>query len=155
MDTFVKNITALNEKDNDIYITYFLYRIWIKYRNLVITQLGRDEYNSILELLKIPKEYHTVNIVFPLSNFMFYDEKKKVDMPLLTALTNIDVKMKGFGDSIKADKGNIKEQYDNFLKYITELEDIKKLEDIIIQFRKKLNLQYRNVYIKELNTPMK
>ena len=46
MDTFIKSINELNEKYEDIYVTYFLYRIWIKYKQLVLYSLSRDEYNK-------------------------------------------------------------------------------------------------------------
>jgi hypothetical protein len=149
MDEFVNIINSVNP--NDIYVTYFLYRIWIKYRDLVLYSSSREDYNKVLKLLKIPDEYHTVNIIFPLNNFMFDDKKDEINKKILNAFVLIDNKMKNYKD-IEGEEVPIKGLYDNFNKYIEELtKDISKIEDILNQFRKKLNLQYRNIYINGLN----
>jgi hypothetical protein len=149
MEKFNTNIKTVNDKYNDIYITYFLYRILIKYRNLVIYSNNRDEFNKILKLLRIPEEYYTVNIVFPLSNFMFYSEKVEIDKQILSLLMNVDIKMKDIDNSVLSDIVEIKKDYDNLIKYIKECTE-EKIADITNQFRKKINLQYRNIYIKGL-----
>jgi hypothetical protein len=149
MDIFIANIKKVNDKYNDIYITYFLYRIWIKYRDLVIYSNNRDEYNNILKLLRIPDEYYTVNIIFPLSNFMFYSEKVEIEKKILSTLMQIDIKMKDIGNSISEELVDIKKDYDNLMKYLSECTETQ-IEEVTNQFRKKINLQYRNIYIKGL-----
>jgi hypothetical protein len=149
MDIFVKNIETVNKKYNDIYITYFLYRILIKYKNLLIYVSGRENYNKVLSLLRIPKKYYDLNIIFPLNNYMFYKEKDEVDKTILSLFVDIEVKMKNF-NSINEELVKIKKDYDNLLKYINENNTPEKIETITNQFRKKINLQYRNVYVKGL-----
>lgn len=149
MDIFVKNITSINEKYNDVYVTYFLYRIWIKYRDLVVYSSSREEYNKVLTKLQIPQDFHKIDIEFPLSKFMFYKDKVELDKMLISALVLIDTKLKDF-NSVDTDLVSIKKDYDNFMKYINELDTEEKIEEITNQFRKKLDLQFRNVYIKGL-----
>ena len=148
MDTFIKNIDIINSKYNDIYVTYLLYRIWIKYKKLVIYVTSRDNYYNVLELLRIPKKYHELDIVFPLSNYMFYDNRNKVDKTILSNFLEIDIKMKDFTNI--DDNLEIKNYYDNLMKYINEINSEYKIEEILNQFRKKINLQHKNIYIKNL-----
>lgn len=149
MDTFAKNIEVINSKYNDIYITYLLYRIWIKYKDLVIYSTSREKYNDVLKLLRIPEEYFELNIQFPLSNYMFYSDKVELDKVFLSNLLEVEVKMKDLTNINSESK--LKKDYSNLMKYINEISSVEKLDEITNQFRKKLNLQYINVYIKGLS----
>lgn len=149
METFVNNIKAVNDKYNDIYITYFLYRIWIKYKELFIYSSSREEFNKILDKLHIPKDFHKINVVFPLSKFMFYKDKEELDKVLISSLFLIDTKMKDL-NTIDDEIVKIKKDYDNLMKYINDINSVDAIEEITNQFRKKIDLQFRNVYIKGL-----
>ena len=149
METFVNNIKAVNDKYNDIYITYFLYRIWIKYKELFIYSSSREEFNKILNKLHIPKDFHKINVVFPLSKFMFYKDKEELDKVLISSLFLIDTKMKDL-NTIDDNIVKIKKDYDNLMKYVNDINSFDAIEEITNQFRKKIDLQFRNVYIKGL-----
>lgn len=149
MDTFVKSIKAIDSKYNDIFTTYLLYRIWIKNKDLVIYSTSREKYNDVLKLLRIPEEYYYLDIQFPLTNYMFYKDKEELDKILISNLIAIDVKMKEF-NLVDNELLKIKKDYDNMIKYINEINTEDKIDEITNQFRKKLELQYRNVYIKGL-----
>lgn len=148
MDTFAKNIEAINSKYKDIYSTYLLYRIWIKYKDLVIYSTSREKYNSVLKLLRIPDAYYELNITFPLSNYMFYNDKDELDKVLLSNLLEIEVKMKDLTNIDNESK--IKKDYNNLMKYINDISNEEILDEITNQFRKKLTLQHKNIYIKGL-----
>lgn len=149
MDQFLSSINELNDKYNDLYITYFLYRIWIKYKVLVNYVLSREEFNKTLSLLNIPENFHKLDIVFPLNNYMIFDNKDQLNTAFINNLTAIDTKLKNF-EMVDPDEVEIKKLYDNFSLYINENNTPDKIDTILNQFRKKINLQYINVLISGL-----
>lgn len=88
MDKFVANIlvifnkletesiTLFNNKIRDKqYISYYLYRIWIKYRDLIENTIeDKKEIFEVLKLLGIPKKYQDVKLIYPMINKMPGDE---------------------------------------------------------------------------------
>lgn len=150
MDNFIGIINSVNDKYNDIYVTYFLYRLWIKNRKLIIYTNGREEYNKILTLLGIPEEYLQLDIVFPLNNYMFYKSKKEIDTAIISSLFKMNMELNKVTNSLNNDI-EIKKLYDNFKLFIQENSNQELIENKLSQFRKKLNLQYKNIYISNLN----
>jgi len=149
MESFLKSINTLNEQYNDLYITYFLYRIWIKYKKLVIYTTSREDFNKILIKLNIQKEYHKLDIIYPLQNYMFYKDKNELDKLFLSNIVKIDEQLKEYS-STDPDMLEIKQLYDSFTMFINENNSVEDIDKILNQFRKKFNLQYRNIYIKDL-----
>ena len=149
MDNFLKSVNELNQKYNDIYITYFLYRIWMKNKDLVIYTLNRTEYNKILELLSIPENYWGLDMVFPLNNYMRMENKQALDTAFINHITQIDIKMKEFS-AVNPEEVPVKKMYDTMMEFINENANISKMEKTILQFKKKINLQYTNIIIDEL-----
>lgn len=142
MEEFIKNINTLQPS---IYRTYFIYRIWIKYRKIVEYSLDYNDYktNLVLGALNIPKKYHKKNIVFPLSKFMFKKRIKTIDSIIFAHLIKVSEIFKNIEDVEFDERIEIlKKQYDNLMLYIKENNEPSKLKDIINSFDNKLELEY-------------
>jgi hypothetical protein len=128
MDKFVANIlvlfnkietdtiTLFNNKVRDKqYLTYYLYRIWIKYRVLFESIVDKKEYLQVLGLLGIPKKYQNLNFIYPMINKMPYN------MNILNQIIEI----------INKHINEIHKTYINNPTY-KDNKDIKKLNDLLI-----------------------
>ena len=128
MDKFVANILVLYNKietdtitlfNNKIrdkqYLTYYLYRIWIKYRELFESIVDKKEYLQVLGLLGIPKKYKNLNFIYPMIN------KMPNNMEILNKIIEI----------INKHINEIHKTYINNPTY-KDNKDIKKLNDLLI-----------------------
>jgi len=80
-----KTINILPTTIEKMYLTYYVYRIWIKYRRTIENAVGKVEYQNILEILGIPSKYYSVYISYPMANKMPVNEKQ-LDLILFTIL---------------------------------------------------------------------
>jgi len=119
-----KTINIFPTTIEKLYLTYYVYRIWIKYRVSMEAIVGKDEFKHILELLSIPGKYHGIYISYPMSNKMPVNEKQ-LDLILFQMLQqlhkSVDVYSKQAGGT-----GNYKE-FETLAEYLTG----KSIENII------------------------
>lgn len=83
-----KTINILPTTIEKMYLTYYVYRIWIKYRRTIENAIGKSEFQHILELLGIPNKYYGVYISYPMANKMPVTEKQ-LDLILFSILQQI------------------------------------------------------------------
>jgi len=83
-----KTINILPTTIEKMYLTYYVYRIWIKYRRAIENAIGKNEFQHILELLGIPDKYYSVYISYPMANKMPVPEKQ-LDLILFTILQQL------------------------------------------------------------------
>jgi hypothetical protein len=119
-----KTINILSTTIEKLYLTYYIYRIWIKYRVSIEMAVGKAEFKHILELLNIPNKYTGIYITYPMSNKMPVSEKQ-LDLVLYQMLQQLhksaDIYSKQPGGT-----GNYKE-YQMLVDYLTG----KTIENII------------------------
>lgn len=148
MEDFINNFNKVN---NDLYATYFIYRIWIKYKDLVIYTSGEEEYIKVLKLLKIPEKYFTTDLIFPLSNYMFYDTKEEVDKAILSHFLKINQQFNKISN-IELDNELLEnnKKYKNFILYINE--NTNNISNIINSLKNKISLEYKTILINNFIT---
>ena len=83
-----KTINILPTTIEKLYLTYYLYRIWIKYRVSLEGVVGKANFKHILELLSIPDKYHGIYISYPMANKMPVNEKQ-LDLILFQMLQQL------------------------------------------------------------------
>lgn len=83
-----KTINILPTTIEKMYLTYYVYRVWIKYRRTIENAVGKPEFQHILELLGIPDKYYNVYIPYPMANKMPVAEKQ-LDLVLFTMLQQL------------------------------------------------------------------
>lgn len=151
---YLNIIDEIKKEKDDIYITYLLYRIWIKNKSLIIYANSREEFNNILLLLNIPKEYYNYEIIYPLNNFMKPSNKNKIEGKIRNQMLNLDKKM---NDIINKNKNNninnsdeeneLIRDYNNMNKYFADNNTIDKIKKILDFFRSKLDLYFKTIEI--------
>lgn len=119
-----KTINILPTTIEKMYLTYYVYRIWIKYRRTIENAVGKAEYQNILEILGIPIKYYTVYISYPMANKMPVNEKQ-LDLVLFTILQQLH-KATGIYDKQPGGTGDYN-QFVELTNYLTG----KTLENII------------------------
>lgn len=70
-----KTINIMTTSIQKQYLTYYVYRIWIKYRSSIENAVSKNSFLYILELLNIPSKYHKIYITYPMVNKMPSNEK--------------------------------------------------------------------------------
>jgi hypothetical protein len=83
-----KTINILPTTIEKMYLTYYVYRTWIKYRRTIENAVGKPEFQNILEILGIPAKYFSVYISYPMANKMPVAEKQ-LDLILFTMLQQL------------------------------------------------------------------
>jgi hypothetical protein len=83
-----KTINVMSTTIEKQYLTYYVYRIWIKYRQSIESVVGKQDFQKILELLQIPNKYFNVYISYPMANKMPVNEKQ-LDLILYQMLNQI------------------------------------------------------------------
>ena len=83
-----KTINILPTTIEKMYLTYFAYRVWIKYRRPIENAAGKADFQHVLELLGIPAKYYGVYISYPMANKMPVNEKQ-LDLVLFTMLQQL------------------------------------------------------------------
>jgi hypothetical protein len=119
-----KTINILPTTIEKMYLTYYVYRIWIKYRRAIENAVGKSEFQNILELLGLPAKYYTVYISYPMANKMPVNEKQ-LDLVLFTMLQQLH-KAAGIYEKQPGGTGD----YNQFVKLTNYLLG-KSLENII------------------------
>ena len=111
MDNFIASILVLydniNEKTKETdptkkilnntitekqYLAYYLYRIWIKYKILMVKVNGDSLFEEILRDLEIPSKYYDLDVVFPMVDKMVNKESNlnKVILKILKQFNEVD-----------------------------------------------------------------
>jgi hypothetical protein len=105
------------------YLAYYLYRIWIKYKKLVISINGDTVFNDVLNDLEIPVKYFNLDITFPMANKMTNNESKldKVILKILKQFNAVSAVYDKSG-TMTTDKS-----YESLLEYV----EYKTIENII------------------------
>ena len=62
----ILNNTVLEKQ----YLAYYLYRIWMKYKNLMIKVNGKTVFEAVLKHMEIPVKYFKLDIVYPMVDKM-------------------------------------------------------------------------------------
>lgn len=83
-----KTINILPTTIEKMYLTYYTYRIWIKYRRPIENAVGKKDFQSVLELFGLPAKYYNVYISYPMANKMPVNEKQ-LDLVLFTILQQL------------------------------------------------------------------
>lgn len=83
-----KTINILPTTIEKMYLTYYVYRICIKYRRTIENAVGKPQFQNILEILGIPAKYYSVYISYPMANKMPVNEKQ-LDLVLFTILQHL------------------------------------------------------------------
>ena len=83
-----KTINILPTTIEKMYLTYYVYRICIKYRRTIENAVGKPQFQNILEILGIPAKYYSVYISYPMENKMPVNEKQ-LDLVLFTILQHL------------------------------------------------------------------
>lgn len=112
------------------YLAYYLYRIWIKYKKIVISVNGNTNFNDVLNDLEIPVKYYNLDITFPLANKMTNNESK-LDKVILKILKQFNML-----SSVYDNKENMTNDrsYETLLEYI-EYKTIENIIQDIIQLK--------------------
>ena len=103
-----KTINILPTTMEKQYLSYYVYRIWIKYRQSIESAVGKPEFQRILELLQIPKKYYNVYIPYPMANKMPVNEKQ-LDLILYQMLSQFHKSAEIYGKLPPTGTGNILE----------------------------------------------
>lgn len=119
-----KTINILPTTIEKLYLTYYVYRIWIKYRVSIEQAVGKGEFKHILELLSIPNKYTSVYISYPMTNKMSVNEKQ-LDLILFQMLQQFHKSAEIYSKQ-PGGTGNYK-QYSTLVEYLLG----KSLENII------------------------
>ena len=119
-----KTINILPTTIEKLYLTYYVYRIWIKYRVSIEQAVGKGEFKHILELLSIPNKYTSVYISYPMTNKMSVNEKQ-LDLILFQMLQQFHKSAEIYSKQ-PGGTGNYKE-YSTLVEYLLG----KSLENII------------------------
>ncbi len=83
-----KTINILPTTIEKLFLTYYVYRIWIKYRVSLEAVVGKANFKHILELMSIPDKYHGIYISYPMANKMPVNEKQ-LDLILFQMLQQL------------------------------------------------------------------
>lgn len=152
MDNFISSINTIKQSQPDLYITYYLYRVWVKNRNLVEYALNVEDFKKILTLIGLPEEYHELQIVYPLNKFMTSENKDEVEKLIIQQLIDIDSyfkKLVNTSNNNTTDTEIIK-QYKTMNEYITENNSVEIIQDKLNQIRKKIIVEKKTIYITNL-----
>lgn len=140
----------LDNVDNDIYRTYFLYRLWIK--NKALLKLDKDgdlkkQNKKIYKLLGINKKFQSYNIIYPLKNYMKDSNAKKIYEFLKSYIFKIDEKIHNIQDYESMNDLDYIREYKQMLVFMKENTDLDKLKKKINIIKLKLPLRYVNIDI--------
>lgn len=149
MDNFISSINTIKESQDDLYITYFLYRVWIKNRLLVEYVLSVEDFNKVLTLIGLPEEYHELQIIFPLNKFMTVDNKDKINKLIIQQLLDTDSGLKKLNSSSDYES-SILNQYSIMKNYVNENNSVEIIQKKIDQIRKKIMVEKKSIYVSEL-----
>ena len=119
-----KTINILPTTIEKMYLTYYVYRICIKYRRTIENAVGKPQFQNILEILGIPAKYYSVYISYPMANKMPVNEKQ-LDLVLFTILQHLH-KAANIYDKLPGGTGDYN-QFVELTNYLTG----KTLENII------------------------
>lgn len=119
-----KTINILPTTIEKLYLTYYVYRIWIKYRVSLEAIIGKGDFKHILELLLIPAKYHGIYISYPMANKMPVNEKQ-LDLILFQMLQQLHKSTEVYSKQ-PGGTGNYKE-FETLAEYLTG----KSIENII------------------------
>ena len=105
------------------YLAYYLYRIWIKYKKLMIKVNGNTAFEEILEQMEIPVKYYNLDMVYPMANKMTNNESKldKVILKILKQFNEVEQVFGQPGDGPK------EVNFDKLKEYV----EYKSIENII------------------------
>jgi len=103
-----KTINILPTTVEKQYLTYYVYRIWIKNRHSIESAVGKQEFQRILELLQIPSKYYSVYIPYPMANKMPANEKQ-LDLILYQMLSQMHKSAEIYSKLPPSGTGNILE----------------------------------------------
>jgi hypothetical protein len=94
------------------YLTYYIYRLWIKYRRIMEYTNTPSEFNKVLTYLNIPPKYFKYDVTFPMQNKMVSNEKQ-LDLIILNILNQFNKCTKYFTNIQNTKTQNTKSQNTN------------------------------------------
>jgi len=106
------------------YLAYYLYRIWMKYKKLMIKVNGQTDFEEILKNMGIPVRYYKLDIVYPMANKMI-NKESNLDKVILKILKQFNETEQVYGQP--AGEGPIVPDYEK----LNELVEYKSIENIL------------------------
>lgn len=106
------------------YLAYYIYRIWMKYKKLMIKVNGKTVFEEVLKHLELPVKYFKLDIVYPMADKMT-NKEDNLDKVILKILKQFNECEQVYGQS----KGISPK--DNYYQKISELVEYKNIENII------------------------
>lgn len=116
----ILNNTVLEKQ----YLAYYLYRIWIKYKRLMVKVNGKTIFEEVLKHMEIPVKYFKLDIVYPMADKMT-NKESNLDKIILKILKQFNECEQVYGQP--------KEQgpKDDDYQKLAELVEYKTIENII------------------------
>lgn len=116
----ILNNTVLEKQ----YLAYYLYRIWMKYKRLMVKVNGKTIFEEVLKHMEIPVKYFKLDIVYPMADKMT-NKESNLDKIILKILKQFNECEQVYGQP--------KEQgpKDDDYKKLAELVEYKTIENII------------------------
>ena len=116
----ILNNTVLEKQ----YLAYYLYRIWMKYKNLMIKVNGKTVFEAVLKHMEIPVKYFKLDIVYPMVDKMT-NKESNLDKIILKILKQFNECVQVYGQA--EGQGPKDKDYDK----LSELVEYKNIENII------------------------
>ena len=116
----ILNNTVLEKQ----YLAYYLYRIWMKYKKLMIKVNGKTIYEEVLKHMEIPVKYFKLDIVYPMADKMT-NKESNLDKIILKILKQFNECAQVYGQP--GNQGPKDKDYDK----LSELVEYKTIENII------------------------
>ena len=148
-EAIVNFFNSMEKINNDVYKTYFLYRIWIK-NTSILNQYNielKNQTKQIYRLLGIQNTYHDYNIIFPMKKYMKYRNSIKIYNLLRNIILKIDQLIKNIPDYESIEYLEYINEYKNIIAFMKENTNIDKLNKKINLIKSKLQLKYININI--------
>lgn len=123
----ILNNTVLEKQ----YLAYYLYRIWMKYKKLIIKVNGKTEFEKVLKHMEIPIKYFKLNITYPMVDKMT-NKESNLDKIILNILKQFNECAQVYGQP--GGKGPIDQDY-NKLSQLVEYKNIENIIQDIIQLK--------------------
>lgn len=116
----ILNNTVLEKQ----YLAYYLYRIWMKYKRLMVKVNGKTIFEEVLKHMEIPVKYLKLDIVYPMADKMT-NKESNLDKIILKILKQFNECEQVYGQP--KEQGTKDDDYQK----LAELVEYKTIENII------------------------